>query len=103
MAGRYVRVGSLADLAPGKMMRIEVSGLRILLANVNGRVWATDDTCSHEEASLSSGSLRGQFVKCPLHGSRFSVCTGEVMDEPADKSLRTFPVQLDGESILVGI
>lgn len=103
MSDTFVKVGSVAELAPGKMMRIEVSGRPILLANVNGRVWAADDTCSHEDASLSTGSLRGEFVKCPLHGSRFNVCTGQVMDEPADKNLRTYPVRLDGESILVGL
>jgi 3-phenylpropionate/trans-cinnamate dioxygenase ferredoxin subunit len=103
MSENFVNVASLSELAPGKMMRVEVGRLRILLANVNGRVCAADDTCSHEEASLSTGSLRGDLVKCPLHGSRFNVCTGEVLDDPASENLKTYPVRLDGENILVQV
>ena len=97
----YERVASLSDLAPGKMLRVDVQRLRILLVNVGGRVFALDDTCSHEDASLATGSLRGEVVKCPLHGSRFNVCSGAVLDEPADKDLKTYPVQLNGDEILV--
>jgi nitrite reductase/ring-hydroxylating ferredoxin subunit len=101
MANKFLKVGTRSALAAGKMTRVEVNGMRILLANVHGRIFAADDTCSHEDASLSSGSLRGQYVKCPLHGSRFDVCTGQVMDEPAQKDLKTYAVQMDGECILL--
>ena len=98
-----VKVGAVGDLAAGKMMRVRVGPRRILLANVDGRYFATDDTCTHEEASLSTGSLRGEFVKCPLHGSRFSVCTGEVMEEPASEDLKTYLVHVQDESIWIGL
>jgi nitrite reductase/ring-hydroxylating ferredoxin subunit len=70
---------------------------------VNGRFCATDDTCTHEDASLSTGSLRGELVKCPLHGSRFNVCTGEALEEPAEQNLKTYPVRVEGDNILVGL
>lgn len=103
MSDGFVRIASLGDVAPGKMKRFEVAGQRILLANVDGRFYATADTCTHEDASLSAGSLRGELVRCPLHGSRFNVCTGKVMDEPAVQDLRTYPVRVEGDSILVGL
>ncbi len=83
------------------MKRIDINGRRILLANVDGRFYAAADTCTHEDASLSTGLLQGAFVKCPLHGSRFNVCTGEVLEEPAEENLKTYPVQVEGDSILV--
>ena len=103
MSDGFVRIASLGDVAPGKMKRFEVTGQRILLANVDGRFYATADTCTHEDASLSAGSLRGELVRCPLHGSCFNVCTGKVMDEPAVQDLRTYPVRVEGDSILVGL
>jgi 3-phenylpropionate/trans-cinnamate dioxygenase ferredoxin component len=103
VADEFLRVGRVGDLAPGRMKRVEVGGQRILLANVNGRFCAVADTCTHEDASLSAGSLRGELVKCPLHGSRFNVCTGQVMEEPAEQSLKTYPVRMEGDSVLVGI
>ncbi len=103
MPGKFIEVGKTGELEPGTMRRLELKGRRILLANVDGRFYATDDTCTHEEASLSTGFLKGPWVKCPLHGSRFNVCTGEVLEEPAEENLRTYPVQVEGNRILVGL
>jgi 3-phenylpropionate/trans-cinnamate dioxygenase ferredoxin component len=103
MGDKYVRVARAADLPSGKMTCVEVAGRRILVANVDGVYYATDDTCSHEDASLSGGSLSGELVKCPLHGSRFSVRTGEPMEDPAEEPLRCFPVAVRDGEVLVGI
>ncbi|MBI3042786.1 MAG: non-heme iron oxygenase ferredoxin subunit [Betaproteobacteria bacterium] len=103
MVERFIEVGQAGELRPGTMKRIDIRGRRILLANVDGRFWAADDTCTHEEASLSTGVLKGELVKCPLHGSRFNVRTGEALEEPAEENLRTYPVRLDGERILIGL
>ncbi len=46
---------------------------------------------------------RAKLVKCPLHGSRFNVCTGKALEEPAEENLRTYPVRLEGGRILVGL
>ena len=75
----YVKITNVNTVLPGKMKQFRVAGRAILIVNVEGRFYATDDTCTHEEASLSSGSLHGELVKCPLHGSRFNVRTGEAL------------------------
>ena len=103
MTQEFVEVGRAGELRPGTMKRVELRGRRILLANVQGRICAADDTCTHEDASLSTGVLKGELVKCPLHGSRFNVCTGKALEEPAEADLRTYPVRLEGERILVGL
>ncbi len=99
----FIDAGTAGELAPGKMKRVDAGGRRILVANVDGRYCAADDTCTHEEASLSTGVLKGALVKCPLHGSRFNVCTGAALEEPAESDLRTYPVKLAGGRILVGL
>jgi len=99
----FVDVGRAGELPPGKMRRVELRGRRILLANVGGRLCAVDDTCTHEEASLSTGVLQGEHVKCPLHNSRFNVCTGKAMEEPAEEDLRTYPVREEGGRVLLGL
>jgi len=99
----FVEIAGTGELREGKMRRVDVAGRRILLANVNGRLYAVDDTCTHEEASLSTGVLKGEFVKCPLHNSRFNVCTGEAMEEPAEENLRTYPVREEGGRVWIGV
>jgi nitrite reductase/ring-hydroxylating ferredoxin subunit len=103
MPDDFIKIGKVDELRPGSMKRVDINGRRMLLANVNGRFCATDDICTHEDASLSTGSLRGELVKCPLHGSRFNVCTGEALEEPAEQNLNTYPIRVEGDNILVGL
>lgn len=103
MNSEYSKVAQLTDIPPGKMKCVVVNSRRVLLANCGGVIYAADESCTHEEASLCLGSLRGEWVKCPLHGSKFNLRTGEVMDEPADTPLRTHDVKVQGHDILVRI
>lgn len=103
MQKALVEVARVGELPPGAMMRVEISGRRLLLANVDGRFYAADDACTHEDASLSGGVLKGELVKCPLHGSRFNLRTGEALEEPAEDNLRTYPVTVEGQRVLVGL
>ena len=94
MSDRYVAVARLEELPPGTTRRVVIQGHPILLANVEGQVYAVDDMCSHEDSSLSLGCLKGELVSCTLHGSRFNVRTGEPMEEPASEPLQRFGVQI---------
>ncbi len=103
MSEFYIKVAVLHDVAPGKMKCVTVRDQRVLLANVGGKIYAADEMCTHEEASLCLGSLRGELLKCPLHGSRFDLRTGAVLDEPADVPLKVYPVKVDGQDIYVNL
>lgn len=101
MSKRWVEAMPADELPAGSMKRVSVEGHTLLVANIDGRYYAVDDTCTHEDASLSSGSLKGELVKCPLHGSRFSVITGAVLDEPAEQDLRTYRVKIKDDVVYV--
>ena len=103
MSGGFIQVAKTSDVRSGTMICVDVRGRRILVANIEGRYYATDDTCTHEDASLSAGALHGELVTCPLHGSRFNLRTGEPREEPAEEALRTYFVKVEGESILVDV
>lgn len=101
MSTQFTRVASLSDLKTSKLMHVQPQGLNIALAYVDGKVFAIDDMCTHEDAALSRGSLHGECVKCPLHGSRFDLNTGEALDDPAEEPVKTYAVELNGDDILV--
>lgn len=68
-------------------------GTRIAIYNVNGAFYATDDTCTHENASLSEeGLLDGASVVCGWHLCSFEIATGEAMNSPCSEPIRTYPV-----------
>ncbi|HEC13387.1 MAG TPA: non-heme iron oxygenase ferredoxin subunit [Acidiferrobacteraceae bacterium] len=83
------------------MRRIDIDGHRLLLANVEGKFYVADDTCTHEDASLCTGSLKGELVKCPLHGSRFDLKTGKPLEDPAEEYLKVYPVTIEGDNVLI--
>lgn len=103
MAVEWIDAGAVTGLAPGKMKCIVAGGRRLMLANIDGEFLAVDDTCTHEDASLSTGSLHGDCVKCPLHGSRFNLRTGAALDDPAEDDLQTHPVRIDGVRVMIGL
>jgi len=102
MTAAFVKVARVGDLRPGEMMRVQAHDDRILLVNVDGEFYAICDTCSHEDASLYMGALHGEHIRCPLHGSRFSVKTGQPLEEPAETPVAVYPVRIEGEDVLVG-
>ena len=94
-------VCDLAEVPPGTAKRVIVDDREIALYNVDGELYATDDICSHEDASLSDGELDGYFIECPLHGSRFDVRTGKPLSLPAVVPVETFPVRVVGGKVEV--
>lgn len=87
----------LAELAPGASRRVETDPPIALFRTDDGTVYAVDDTCTHQDASLADGWLEGCEVECPLHASRFDLRTGAVDAPPAKRPVRTHEVSiLDG-------
>ena len=101
MSNSFVKVATVSEVAQGQTRRVESQNHPILLANVAGTIYACDDTCTHEDSSLSLGCLEGELIKCTLHNSRFNVRTGEPVEEPAEEPLQTYPVRVEGQDILI--
>lgn len=100
---RFVAVAVLADVPPGRVTTAEVDGHVVALVNDGGEIHAIDNDCSHAGGPLGEGRTAGCLVACPWHGAVFDARTGEPARGPARKSLRTHPVRLDGETILVAV
>ena len=90
----FERAAAVTDLPAGTMRHVTIGGHDVLIANVAGSVLATDDTCTHEDASLSCGVLDDAIVRCPLHGATFDLRDGAPLDEPAEEPLRCHEVKV---------
>lgn len=102
MTDQFKFAASLDDVKAGTTKKICIPNQGpILLANVSGTIYAVDDTCTHEDSSLSLGCLRDDKVKCTLHGSWFSVVTGEPSEEPADEPLHCYQIEIRSEEIWI--
>ena len=94
---------SAAELPAGQVRRVVVDGRPIALWNTGAAILATDDTCTHEKASLSEGEFDPHAAQaaCPRHGARFDLKTGKALTLPAYKPLRTYPVRVEGGQIQI--
>src|SRR5438046_2860333 len=90
-----------SEVPPGTCRLAYAKGQQIAVFNVDGQFYATQADCTHRGGPLCEGDLAGEIVTCPWHGSQFNVRTGEVVEDPATESLKTYPVTLrDGELVV---
>jgi nitrite reductase/ring-hydroxylating ferredoxin subunit len=97
MNKRWISVAKSDEVPPGGTLAVDVAGEPLCLYNLAGRIYATHDMCTHEEASLAEGYVEGDCIECPLHQARFHIPTGAVRSPPATQELRVYPVQIDGD------
>lgn len=98
----FVTAASLSDLAPGNSLRVELNGKAVALFNVDGKIYALDNTCLHRGGPLGEGMLEGDIVTCPWHMWEYNVRTGEKVATPSVK-VATYSVQIEGDEIKVAV
>jgi nitrite reductase/ring-hydroxylating ferredoxin subunit len=126
---QLLEVARSSEIPVGTMKRIKAFNEDILLSNVDGEIYATQNDCGHQRASLARGTLEGNVVTCPLHRAKFDVTTGrnvvgiqmgmppelmqkipqevmvmfqktgEILAEIEIKPLRRYKVEVKGDSI----
>lgn len=97
-----ISAGKTSDIPPGKMTKVTSDGKDILVANVDGKYFAMDATCTHKGANLSEGTLEGSTVTCPWHGSTWDCKTGKLMDFATKlKDLGSYKVTVESDSVFI--
>lgn len=99
----FVRVAALADVPPGELLAVEVEGVKICLANVEGEIYAIQDNCTHRDFPLSNGTLEDTQIECSWHGARFDLQTGRALCLPAIKPAKTYEVKVDAGEIYLAV
>jgi 3-phenylpropionate/trans-cinnamate dioxygenase ferredoxin subunit len=101
MAG-FVEVMRLEELPPGKGTTVTVAGKDVALFNVDGTIYAIEDSCLHQGLSLGTSQLEGKAVTCRGHGWRYDVTTGCTL-HVKDYGVATYPVKLVEGKIMISV
>jgi nitrite reductase/ring-hydroxylating ferredoxin subunit/uncharacterized membrane protein len=76
-----------------------VEGVRVMVAtNEEGR-FALADRCSHRGGPLSEGTVEGDCVTCPWHGSRFELSSGVPTRGPASTPQPVYETRTEGDRL----
>ena len=101
--GNYAFVAETGEIPSGKRKRVEINGQRITIFNIENTYYAINDTCPHKKtAPLIRGKLDGLGIKCPNHGYRFDLKTGECNIDSVFNT-KIYAVKVEGSSILIQI
>ena len=95
------QVCPLNQLARGDARRLDTWPPIAVFHTEEGELFAIDDTCTHQDASLADGWVEDCAVECPLHASRFNLRIGAVDGAPAKLPVRTHGVSVVDGMILV--
>ena len=101
MSVDFVKIAETKDIQPSNMKAVDLAGEKVCIVNIEGKYYAIGNVCTHVGGPLDEGTLEGNEVECPWHGSRFDVRTGEPTKPPARRAVPTYEVKVEDNSILV--
>lgn len=92
------------DLGPDEILQVFVEGRSpIAVYNLDGDFFATDDTCTHGDASLAEGDIEDGEIICPFHMGAFDIRTGEATAPPCVSPIKAYPVRVEDGTVYVQV
>ena len=92
----------LASLRVGQQRCVNLGTTVVLVCRTEGGVFAVENRCSHYESALFGGALSGETIRCPVHGAKFDLRTGESLTNKGLHPVRTFAVTIEDDVITIG-
>ena len=90
----FARACAAADVVMNRPRAATVGGVPVVVVSTDEGWFCIHDECSHAEVPLSDGDVEDCHIECYMHGSRFNLRTGEVLNPPAVKPVATYPTRV---------
>lgn len=102
-AGTWAAVEGLGALPSGELTATEVAGARIVVCNVDGRLYAYGNACPACGSAWRVGGLDGAVLTCPACRKRFDArLAGRSLDR-GDLHLAPLPLLDDGGGVRIAV
>lgn len=99
MDSKRFKLAEKKDIPPGHSLIIDLpNGCQIALFNVEGKIYALDNTCPHMGGPLGEGKIEKGCVTCPWHAWTFDIKTGLCINVPGDDAT-SIPIEVHDEEI----
>lgn len=99
----WVPVGAIHDIPRQGARCVKHGEMTIAIFRAaDDRLFALEDRCPHRNGPLSQGIVHDGCVTCPLHNWVISLETGRAQGADEGQTA-TFPVRLEGDTVLLGL
>jgi len=90
--------------------KVVVGDTHVMVVLLADQVYAIQDKCTHMGASLSKGTLDDKVVKCRVHGAKYDITSGEVIEKAhlgfvkmPTKKAKTFKTVIKDDKVYIEI
>lgn len=99
----WTEAGSVSEISPDTgTLRVVVNGEAVCLYRLeDASIHATQDRCTHGNASLAEGYIEDGLIECPLHQGCFDIRTGEAVTAPCKVPIKVYPVRVEGDTVYI--
>ena len=101
MSSNRYKVGTISDFPENQAVAVDVDGVPVVICHYEGKFYALENRCSHDDAELGNGELDGCQIVCPRHGAKFDIRDGTVTEPPAIYPIDYYEVIVRGKSVYV--
>jgi 3-phenylpropionate/trans-cinnamate dioxygenase ferredoxin subunit len=100
----WIDACAIDEIDEEDVMRFDHAGRTFAIYHSpDGEFFCTDGLCTHENVHLAGGLVMDYVIECPKHNGQFDYRTGEAKRAPVCVNLRTYPVRVDGERVMVDL
>jgi Fe-S cluster biogenesis protein NfuA/nitrite reductase/ring-hydroxylating ferredoxin subunit len=99
----FVDVGEVKELGFGTLRGVVADGVPILVANVEGEIYAFRNACPIDGRPLDGGKLAGPVLICPWHNCAYDARSGKRADDEPGAGLAVVPIALEQGAVRVAV
>ena len=97
------RACSISELAEGKLQRVSVAGVDVIVTNLGDCIRAFPPTCPHlAEPLVDSGLLKDGLLTCTKHLWQWDLRSGE-MKGAAERPVEMYEAKLNGDDVMIRV
>jgi nitrite reductase/ring-hydroxylating ferredoxin subunit len=101
MSHPWIPIARSEDVAEGGTLQTFCGDEVVCVYRLEGRLYATQDECTHGQASLAEGYVDGDKIECPFHQGLFHIPSGKAVGAPCTVDLRTYEVKEESGEVLL--
>ena len=94
-------IATVDEVPPGERIIVEVKDRYVAIFNVDNKLYAIEDRCTHDDGPVAEGELQGTVIECPRHGAKFDITTGKPLSFPAITPVPRYEVRVEGNDIQI--